>query len=352
MPAPLDSTERLHRQSIGRQVRRARMLNGWSLQDLAFHLARVTNRTWRRQMVDKIEEGQWRLSDELITQLEVSLELRPGAFCSSVAEPFSRLQVCQFTADRDVLPGIKMWARQSMIDAVENRLQSAQQAMRSQAFRSPFIFLRAAPCQDEIEQQAELLRKRWGLGAGPIADVTFALEANSVVVAQNASPRRMTIFSGRVRSTPIVFVDGLNSADPTSLAEYRLRALNALIKTLALSRNLPADDAKIRAEKIARAILLPRNAITDAFGTQRNRITAVNLVTLASRFLLPKKAALDRCVEAGVIDEAHALRLERAMRPELIDSREKPQWSNLLPPVIPRNVVQGQKPESEPAVPK
>lgn len=335
MPAPIKPQERKRRLLIGERVRRHRLLNGWTQDDLGDHLARGSGLHLRRQTIDKIEDGSHRLTSDVVSALESALRQPPGALTAQDGGLAVRTRAVGLSADTKVAPNLRRFAEQIILRAAQERITEATAAKRGRSFRSPFTFTASTPSQEEIEGQADLLREKWGLGDGPIADLTYSMERQSAIVVSVNSNRPCVVYSARVTSFPVILWHGRPPADLNESAEYRVRVLGALVVSLGLSRGLANDDAADRADKLSRAILLPKVAITDTFGTRRNQITAANLLALASQYVITIPSALARACEAGIIDEQRAETIRRALNGQLLDGTlECSRWKKLLLPAF------------------
>lgn len=335
MPAPLKPQEKQRRIKIGDRVRRLRILNGWAQVDLGDHLARGSELRLCRQTIDKIENGNHRLTTDIVTALEAALQQPAGTLTAPDAGLAAGARVVGLNADIKVPPNLYRFAEQVILRAAHERITEAAAAKRGRRFRSPFTFTAAQPSQGEIEGQADLLRVKWGLGDSPIADLTYAMERQSAVVVSIDSARTGVVYSARVSSFPVVLWHARPPDGITETADYRFRVLRAMITTLALGRGLANDDAADRAAKLSRAVLLPKVAITDTFGPRCHQMTATNLLALASQYQIPISAALARVREVGIVDEQRAEALRRSLHGQLLDQAlERSRWKNLLPPAL------------------
>lgn len=333
MPAPLKAEERLRRQQIGESVRQAREANGWALEDLGLHLHRTSQFRLCRQTLQKIEMGHHRLPPELVKALEVTLRITAGSLTAENGNTRPKARLTGLSIIGHCTAAFRLAVQRHLVSSVQERIRLAAQSRRGMPrFRSPFQFRHGPHTHDEIEQQADLLRHRWGWGEGPVADVTYNLERWSVVITQLAHPDAAVVASGRVSSFPAICWIGNTPANPTESADYRMKILAAFVRSVGFSRDGARSISNEDVARLTRSILIPAVAITDAFGTQRNRITASNLSAFAEIFAVPVGAVVDRAFDLGLTDTEYAATL----RQELANnqpgcSHERPRWKDLLP---------------------
>ena len=333
MPAPLDAEERQRRRTIGDAVRQARESNGWALEDLGLHLQRTSQFRLCRQTLAKIEMGHHRLPPELVKALEVTLRMTAGSLTAEDGNTRPKARLTGLHIDGTVSPNLKLAVQHHLIAAVQERLRVAAQARRGMPrFTSPFKFQQRPLSQAEIEQQAGLLRRRWNWGDGPVADLSYSLERQSVVIAQFVHSDAAAVISGRVSSHPAICWIGKTPECATEVEDYRMRILSAFVRSVGFSRDGGLTISNEDVVKLSRAILVPAVGVTDAFGTQCNRITARNVVAFAEIYSVPLAAVVDRILDLGLADAVHAQGLHRQLANHQLDwSHERPRWKNLLP---------------------
>lgn len=349
MPAPLNLQEKERRRLIGNRVRRARLLNGWTLDDLGDHIMTTSKSPtrYRRQALAKVEAGAHSLTPFLVAALETALRLPAGTLSAIDENLAAGTRVVGLAADPKVTEAMRRHAEQAILAAAHERLTESAAALRRSSFRSPFKFTGVPPTLTEIENMADHLREKWGLGDGPIADLTYSMERQSALVLRVEAPHDAIVFSGRVSSYPVMLWLGQLPVSVTEIAGFRIRILHGLIETLALGRGLRPTDAIDRATKLSRAVLLPRVALTDAFGTGCNRITADNILAIASQYVVPISAALERVSEIGIVDEQRAESLRRSLNGKQLDgTHECSRWKNLLPPAFQQRALRDINPTS------
>jgi len=176
---------------------------------------------------------------------------------------------------------------------------------------------------EEIEQAAEVCRKQWGLGLGPIANMVSLLEANGVTVCRCGVEREsVEAFSFWNGNRPFVVL----ASEKESAARSRFDAAHEL-GHLVLHRWVGAeeleDPKKLKliereADRFASAFLLPRHSFPAEIFT--TRLDA--FVALKKRWKVSIAAMVYRCKQLAIFDEDQVTNLYKQLSARRWRSRE------------------------------
>jgi Zn-dependent peptidase ImmA (M78 family)/transcriptional regulator with XRE-family HTH domain len=188
----------------------------------------------------------------------------------------------------------------------------------------------------EIEQIATLVRRHWGLGDGPIANVIALFETHGLIVTRfELGSNEIDAFSCWIRQRPYVLL----GSDKKSCSRSRYDAAHELGHLL-LHRHISQedlDDKAIRdhieheANMFAGAFLLPREAMLREFYSTRMN----HLKGLKQRWRVSIQAIAHRARDIGIIDEYQyilfrkQISFHRWQKNEPLDNEiplEQPQW--------------------------
>ena len=165
---------------------------------------------------------------------------------------------------------------------------------------------------DRIERAAEATRRHWGMGDGPIPNVTWLLENRGAVVSlSDFGSEDLDAFSesGRERFEPYVSL----SADKAVAARANFTAAHELGHLL-LHRNIPDNVANRatehktmegQANKFADALLLPATT----FSAQVRHLSLERFQAMKSTWRVSIGAMIMRSKSLSLIDEDHYRRL-------------------------------------------
>lgn len=163
---------------------------------------------------------------------------------------------------------------------------------------------------DEIEEVAQLCRKEWGLGVGPISNIVGLLENNGITICRyELTGEKIEAFSFWNGTRPFIFL----SSDKQSAVRARFDAAHEL-GHLVLHRWICAEeieDPKVlklveaEANRFAGALLLPRNSFPNEVYTPRLEA----FLPLKKRWKVAVQAMIIRCRHLGIFDETQVTNL-------------------------------------------
>jgi Zn-dependent peptidase ImmA (M78 family)/transcriptional regulator with XRE-family HTH domain len=149
------------------------------------------------------------------------------------------------------------------------------------------------------EETAEAVRRAWGLGTGPLANVVGLLEREGVIVVEaTGHSERLDAFSAWVGSRPVVFL----ATDKQSASRRRFDTAHELGHLVMHADVLPgALDVERHADAFAAALLLPRAA----FESECPRsLSWPRLLALKRRWKVSLAALVRRAYGLGIYSEA------------------------------------------------
>jgi Zn-dependent peptidase ImmA (M78 family)/transcriptional regulator with XRE-family HTH domain len=189
---------------------------------------------------------------------------------------------------------------------------------------------------DEIEAITTTLRRHWGLGDGPIANVVALFETHGIIVTRfELGSDEIDAFSCWISHRPYVLL----GSDKKSCCRSRYDALHELAH-LILHRNIGQEDLEDKdirdrieheANMFAGAFLLPRVSMLREFYSTRMK----HLEGLKARWRVSMQAIAHRARDIGVIDDDQyvlfrkQVSFHRWTKSEPLDDKiplEQPQW--------------------------
>jgi hypothetical protein len=305
------------------------------MNDLAIKVSQQTDMPmFNRRHVEKWESGRAPLPEDLLARIGTAL----GAEISMLNSPPEivlplRSRLVAFSTDGAVTRFENQMGKSAMLRAVRDRLAQLASSRGFQQFVPPIVF-KSSTIQDQtvIEAMATKLRRRWDLGISPIADVVQTLEERQVTMLVEPNAQQARLFAGAIGGWPVVYWCGPTPVTDPERQDFRLRVMSAALRTMALMRGLPADDARENSSRVARAVLLPAERIGFHFGG-RISVTAENVLALAYRYGLPAEETVLRMVETGAVPAHVGELLMRSLGGAEFDyCREQPLGAAILPP--------------------
>ena len=176
---------------------------------------------------------------------------------------------------------------------------------------------------DDIEEIASNLRKKWSLGMGPIRDVALLLEKRGVVVTQFPFQcEKMDAFSQWREGRPFVYL----RSDNTTAVRNRLNGVHEL-GHLALHSHVDYADlanpslfkcVENEAFRFAGAFLLP----SETFGSEVFSSSLDHFIELKKRWKVSVGAMIMRCETLGLLSDRQVLYLRQQMNKRRIRTWE------------------------------
>lgn len=285
-------------QLFAERFKSARLMNGFSLQDLSD----VLNNKVTRQALHKYEKGEVLPDSEMMEFLCEVLKVRPDYFSRETTvelgevrfrklvkySPKEQNSVIEHT--REILSryleleeilGIKKVFEYSLLDFVIKNL-------------------------DDVENFAIALRKEWELGIDPIFNVSELLEEKNVKIieldAGNAFDGLQTWVNNK--EIPVIV---LNKAKLESKKDRkRFTAFHELGHLLLpFEENINEKTEEQFCHRFASAMLLPKDAVIKELGEKRNKISIQELGFLKEQYGISIQAIIYRLSDLGIISNSY-----------------------------------------------
>ena len=290
---------------LGRRLRAYRLSAGWSLRELSERVgSRVTP-----QALSQYETGRTHPRTEVLHALAWAL----GTHVDQLGrEPDAvRLGAIQF---RHPFPATHLttsrargWlttlAEQSL--ALEQRLGGSLVSLSLPQFDE----LKCIDDSEDAEELAQDVRRRWGLGTGPLPHLVSLFEARGIRVFETPQADDSQDFNGCSAFLSYSAVSGadfpvvlLNRNHWAERKRFTLcHELAHLILPSAMHSLLPLDVQERIANWFAGALLLPAARLRDQLGRKRRVLSWYELAEIKKQFGASYQAITYRCREVGII---------------------------------------------------
>lgn len=297
---------------IPEKIKEARVARGFTISDLADSIG-VT-----RQAVSQFELGHIIPKGEVLAKIIDTLEL-PPSFFSSPAKQRSLPGVTFFRSLRSATKKSReMWVTRS--NWVEDIFLYLNNYFDFPKVDIPDLSYGRFLDDDEIEKIASDLRKEWGLGSGPISNLTLLLEKHGVVVVRSQiGDSKMDAWSQWRGDRPYIFL----GSDKESAVRSRFEAAHELGHLLL---HMGIDDTQINNSKVLKRIEKEAHRFAAAFLMPRETFcqeimsTSLNhFISLKRRWKVSIAAMIYRCEDLEILSEYQILYL----RKQLGSSRKK-----------------------------
>lgn len=276
---------------LGSNIRLARLFNGFSLNELGDLLGKS------KQYLSRVETGAEPVSTAFEQALVESLGVLPEFLRHVDPMPLTEEQ-CHFRKQLTTKVALRQYARargemlKRLVCVLDEYLNLPEHSIAE-----------ADPSSEEaIERGAERCRVNWGLGMGPISNVTRVAEnAGAVVMRVNGLANEVDAVSFATRR-PVIALNG----DGRSACRARFGIAHEL-GHFALHCGVLTGDrlTEAQANRFASAFLLPRASFLaeSHLALRRSRLNWEGLSELKLRWGVSKAALLYRGRQLGVFSD-------------------------------------------------
>jgi Zn-dependent peptidase ImmA (M78 family)/transcriptional regulator with XRE-family HTH domain len=278
---------------IAERLKAARLLKGYSLQDLADKLESKIS----RQSLHKYEKGDVIPDSEMMNLLANALNVTPDFFMREVKIEFGeiefrKLQKLPAKEENRIIEEVK--------DQLARYLELEQLMGIAIHFDNPLKDIGSINSFDDIEKAASRLRKEWKLGIDPIFNLIELLEDNHIKVIELHAGESFDGMQSWVNgSIPVIAYnkDKIKSAD-----RIRFTLLHELCHLLLkdLSK-LPDKQKEKYCHQFAAAMLLPSQTAKSELGDKRNKIMIQELGLLKKQYGISIQAIIMRAKDLEII---------------------------------------------------
>lgn len=275
----------------GAELRLARIFNGLALEEVAERVEKT------RQYVHKLETGQATPTEQLLGHLASVLQVEPAFFTSShnlmIGE--DQFHFRKLFTTRAMVKQVAM-ARGELIGRLVTYLD---RELRLPEIRIPEVV--DAHTSEDIERAAELCRREWKLGLGPIADMNrLAEHVGAVVTSFQSVSKEIDALSVAVKRPIIV-----RNEAKESVCRQRFDIGHELGHFVLHAGQTTGDRVtESQANRFASALLIPRAMMAKLFPRPRgSRLDWVGLREFKLTWKVSKAAILYRARQLELISD-------------------------------------------------
>ncbi|MDT8398373.1 MAG: XRE family transcriptional regulator [Pseudomonadales bacterium] len=279
------------------RIRRARILQGLSLQQVADQLGDIT-----KQALSKYETAKDVPNSSRLLQMAKVFGVKPEYFFRS-----ARIEL----GDVDFRRHSTFGKRQQ--DAVKEQVR--EHLERYIAIEALFdsigvdddfsAFYRRYPttCQEEAELAAETLRKAWNLGNNPIRNVTETLEEKGVKVISIDAHEKFDGLCAKVNQGQD-FIIVTNASRPGERQRFNLaHELGHMVMAIPGSLQGTKEEESL-CHRFAGAFLFPKTEVFINFGVSRSSLLLEELILAKREWGISAQAIIRRLHDLSVISQS------------------------------------------------
>ena len=272
----------------------ARLLNGFSLQDLADKL----NNKISRQALHKYEKGEVIPDSEMMIHLCAVLGVRQDYFFrESLIElgeiEFRKLKKLPAKEQHKIVEHTK--------DILYRYLELEEIIGIETRFVNPLSGWKTISSFADIEKASIHVRKEWNLGGDPIYNTIELLEDHQIKVVEIHSEDSFDGMQTWVnKNIPVI---AINMSQVKSADRIRFTVLHELGHLLLPLHNLPESEKERFCHQFAAAMLFPKDTAQKELGKARKKLFIQELGALKQQYGISIQALVYRSRDLGIITD-------------------------------------------------
>lgn len=278
------------------RLRRARILKGMSLQQVADQLGDIT-----KQALSKYEQGRDTPNATRLIQLADALAVNPEYFFRSDTVALGEVDFRKHSAfGKRQQEVVKEQVREHL-----ERYLAAEGLFEPEALAEDFsAWLERFPVSnvDDIESAADTLRREWDLGTNPIGNLTETLEEHGVKVVGLDAHEKFDGLCALVNDGADAVIVS-NTCRPGERQRFNLaHELGHLVMALPDALHGTRDEENW-CHRFASAFLYPADQVRETFGASRKRVLFEEFLLAKQEWGISIQATLRRLYDVGVVPQ-------------------------------------------------
>ncbi|NLY24343.1 MAG: ImmA/IrrE family metallo-endopeptidase [Bacteroidales bacterium] len=274
----------------------ARLMNGFSLQNLADALDNQVS----RQALHKYEKGEVIPDAEKINRLSIALNVNPDFFFRTTKIEFSDIEFRKL----DKLPKKDAAIIQEKAKEYLSRYLELEEIIGLEnKFEHPLEDYPVVTSYEQVNSAAEIIRKKWSLGKGPIYNIVELLEEKNIkIVKLDVSVTFDGLQAFANDNIPVVAYNVRMANKPDRI---RFTLLHELAHLLLKFGDITNKQKETLCHQFSGAMLLPEEAIKAELGAHRNKISTFELANIKKQYGISMQAIVMRANECGIISDQY-----------------------------------------------
>lgn len=272
----------------------ARLMNGFSLQDLANALGGALS----RQALHRYEKGDVIPDAEKINMLSKALNVSSDFFFRPTKVEFSDIEYRKLNR---MHPKEIAVINETTKEYLSRYLELEEIIGLAHSFENPLKGFESVNTYEQVNKAATVLRAKWSLGTGPIFNIVELLEDKNIkVVRLNVDEDFDGLQTFVNKTIPVVAYNERKANKPDRI---RFTLLHELAHLLLTFSNVTEKQKEILCHQFAGALLLPEETIKAELGSHRNKLSTLELGNIKRQYGISMQAIVMRAKVCGIINE-------------------------------------------------
>ena len=273
----------------------ARLMNGFSLQDLADALDRQLS----RQALHRYEKGEVIPDAEKINLLSKALNVSSDYFFRSTKVELGEIEYRKLSKIPQKEASV---IKEKTKEYLSRYLELEEVIGLDNNFHNPLTDIGEVTTYEQINQAAKKLREKWDLGSNSaIFNIVELLEDKSIKVVKldvdEDFDGLQTYVNGKI---PVIAYNIKKANKPDRI---RFTILHELAHLLIDFGNITEKQKETLCHQFAGAMLLPEKTIKAELGEHRNKLSTLELANIKKQYGISMQAIVMRAKNCGIINE-------------------------------------------------
>lgn len=279
---------------FGKRFKSARLMKGYSLQDLADAL----DNRFSRQALHRYEKGEVIPDSDKINLLSEALDVIPDYFFRTIQVELGEIEYRKL---RKVSSKEALKIEEITREYLSRYLELEEILGLRVEFKNPLKDIGTITSYEQVNDAANQLRAYWNLGNGAVFNVVELLEDKNIKVVKLDVDEDLdglqTYVNGNI---PVVAYNIKKTNKPDRI---RFTLLHELAHLLLTFGNVTSKEKETLCYQFAGAMLLTEQTIKAELGEHRNKLSINELGNIKKQYGISMQAIVMRARDCGIINE-------------------------------------------------
>ncbi|MEL7601220.1 MAG: XRE family transcriptional regulator [Proteiniphilum sp.] len=283
----------------------ARLMNGYSLQDLADAMGNILT----RQALHRYEKGEVIPDSEKINKLSKALSVTPDYFFRT-----TRVELGDFEFRKIDKLSKKDAAiiNEKAREYLSRYLELEEIIGLHNEFEHPLADYPEVTLYDHVDKAAEIIRQKWSLGKGAIFNIVELLEEKNIKVIKLDVSENFDGLQAFVNDNIPVIAYNVNKTNKPDRIRFTL--LHELAHLLLKFGDVTEKQKETLCHQFSGAMLLPKETIMTELGEHRNKLSYLELASIKKQYGISMQAIVMRANECGIINDHYTNQFFQLMK--------------------------------------
>lgn len=274
----------------------ARLMNGFSLQDLA----NAIDNKLSRQALHRYEKGEVMPDSEKINMLSKALNVNTDYFFRTTKVELGSIEYRKLN---------KMSSKDAAMISEKTKeylsryLELEEILGLSNEFNNPLEGIEPVTKYEDVNKAANTLRDKWELGKGPLFNIVELLEDKKIKVLKLEVDDNFDGLQTCVNGNIPVIVYNLKKTNKPDRIRFTL--LHELAHLLLNFGDITEKEKETLCHEFSGAMLLPEDTIKGELGAHRSKLSTIELGNIKKQYGISMQAIVMRAKACGIISDSY-----------------------------------------------